>query len=234
MKLPNEKRSQNEAKQIARNIFDSQIQKDTEYINLNLDEGASKKFRWEAWAAIKGLWSLEDPTQVEVKATEKMLNTKLGGVSFLGFIDRVDDGPGGISILDYKSGKFPTYKKSKEEKLEQVYLYAAAYETMEGITPSEVKIYFTNPMESNKNIGTIVEKVTEDTTQSVVEDFIQTHSSIQSDTESKNFEAKPGPLCGWCFYVDKCEQGQSYVEERHQKGSLKATAPAIEILKLAS
>ena len=231
MRLSNKKRTEQEAKQLARKIFDDEISKAQDYLELDLEEEAAKKFRWEVWEAIKGLWKLENPEEVNVASIEKRLTTELGGIKFLGFIDRVDNTPNGISILDYKSGKFPANKTSEKEKLDQVFLYAAAYEAIEGVKPNDVKIYFTT---LGKEISA---EVTKDETDAVVEDLVKTHERIQLNVQADSFDTKTGPLCGWCFYIDKCEQGKNYIMNRHNNGNLKDTAPAIKILgleKLAS
>lgn len=233
MQLSSEKRTMDKARLLARKIFDEQVTKEEEFIQLNLSKEENTAFLWEAWSSIEGLWSIEDPTKVEVSATEQRLSTKLGGVQFLGFIDRVDNGPQGVSIIDYKSGKFPTSKSYEKEKLNQVYLYAAAYEAINGIKPKEVKIYFTKPMGGN-NIDVISGEVTEEATQAVVEDLTKTHSKIQLNAQAENFNQKTGPLCGWCFYIDKCEKGQNYIKNRYTNGTLKNTAPAIKILNLSN
>ena len=38
---------------------------------LELDEKGSREFRWKGWLAIDGLWKLEDPTRIDVVATEQ-------------------------------------------------------------------------------------------------------------------------------------------------------------------
>jgi hypothetical protein len=65
--------------------------------------------RYNEWIAAvfhayRGLFDLEDPTQVEVHATEmRMDGIEVGGVPFKGFIDRLDELPdGGLGIVDYK------------------------------------------------------------------------------------------------------------------------------------
>ncbi len=72
---------------------------------LQLDEAAQRDFRWRAWTAIQGLWSLEDPADVEVRATEQKVSANLDGVPFFGIVDRLDvDADGLVSRDEYVRG----------------------------------------------------------------------------------------------------------------------------------
>jgi RecB family exonuclease len=65
--------------------------------------------RYNQWiaeidASMRGIWAIEDPTAVEVHATELRLDgIEVGGVPFKGFIDRIDVlEDGGLGVVDYK------------------------------------------------------------------------------------------------------------------------------------
>ncbi|MBD3800308.1 MAG: PD-(D/E)XK nuclease family protein [Campylobacterales bacterium] len=47
--------------------------------------------------------------EVRVKACETNLTMGYGGLTLEGRIDRIDHGPEGLEVLDYKSGKYPLY-----------------------------------------------------------------------------------------------------------------------------
>ena len=61
-----------------------------EFQALGLDDDAQRAFRWRAWTAIHGLWSLEDPAGVDVRATEQRVSADVAGVPFFGIVDRLD------------------------------------------------------------------------------------------------------------------------------------------------
>src|SRR5689334_4403276 len=42
-----------------------------EFARLDLDPAATREFKWRVWRAIEGLWQLEDPATVDVRATEQ-------------------------------------------------------------------------------------------------------------------------------------------------------------------
>ena len=64
--------------------------------------GADREFDWRSWWAIRGLWRLERPDQVDVVATEQRLRLQLGAVPFVGVLDRLNGAPGGVEVVDYK------------------------------------------------------------------------------------------------------------------------------------
>ncbi len=227
MKLSQTERTTEMAKKLARKIFDENVSKDKQYLALELGEAEALEFRWAGWRSVEELWKLERPEKVDVNATELKMSVKIDGISFLGFIDRVDNTEDGISILDYKSGKLPTNESSKSEKLEQVFLYAVAYLEKFGVLPKEVKIYFTSPEKS----GSIVEKITDTTVSTVIEDLKKTHSEIQNDKQSSTFKPKTGPLCGWCHYAKDCSEGVGFLQNLHNQGRLRSDAPAFELIE---
>ncbi len=68
--------------------------------------------------------------EVRVAACEKKLSMPYAGLRIEGQIDRIDTGPQGLQVLDYKSGKYPLYTEKTLEKatdfqLEFYYLLAS-------------------------------------------------------------------------------------------------------------
>ena len=63
---------------------------DPDVRRLDLDDVGLLGHKRRIWAAITGLWHLEDPTTIDVRATEHHLRTELDGVPFSGIVDRLD------------------------------------------------------------------------------------------------------------------------------------------------
>ena len=78
---------------------------------------------------------------MEVRATEQRLEVELCGVPFVGIVDRVDHGPDGLVITDYKSGQ-PPRPAQVEEKLDQVLLYAGAVAAATGEQPTRARLLY--------------------------------------------------------------------------------------------
>lgn len=219
MQLPGAERSIDQAKVLARQLW-PETEHDPDFQALELDDDKGRQFRWRAWKAIEGLWRLEDPSQVNVDATEAKVSVDLGGVPFRGIVDRVDRGPdGALVVADYKSGRAPS-ERFAESRLEQVLLYAAAVQAERGEMPRLARLLYLAQR-------TIEVEVTIDRLATVVGDLGETHRSLTADMEAESFDPTPGPLCGWCPYADRCPEGLREVESRYDSGRIRVDAPAL-------
>ena len=192
---------------------------DKSFTALGLDADGVRNFKWTAWKAIEGLWSLEDPREVEIIATERAVSVTVGGVPFIGYIDRVESGAEGLVVSDYKSGRAPGQRHA-ESRLEQVLLYAAALESADGTAPVRARLMY---------LGQRIDEVavTPDGLDDVTDRLAETWGELQQRSESGDFPPKPGPLCGWCSFVKRCPEGLVEVQRRHAAGTLRPDAPAL-------
>src|SRR5690606_33384348 len=136
------------------------------------------------------LWALEDPTTVEVRATEQQVVTTVGEVPFRGIVDRLDRAPdGSLEVTDYKSGRAPSVRYS-DDRLSQVLLYAAAVQSLTGERPRRARLLYLG----QKIIDV---EVTDAALGPVVDSLHTTWQSLRDDLAADDFDPKPGPLCGW-------------------------------------
>ena len=196
------------AKAIARAEWPG-VEADPDFRALGFDETGSKHFRWKAWQAIEGLWALEDPKAVDVRATEHDVDADLGGVPFRGIVDRLDEEGDGLVVTDYKSGKAPS-ARFRRGRLDQVLLYAAAVEQATGEMPVHARLLYLG----QRPVGI---KVTREEIDSVVDKLAGTWAAINTACDTDEFEPRTGPLCGWCPYVDRCPEGTKEVAKRQAK-----------------
>ena len=203
------------AKAIARAEWPG-VEADPDFRALGFDEAGGKHFRWKAWQAIEGLWALEDPKAVDVRATEHDVEADLGGVPFRGIVDRLDDEGDGLVVTDYKSGKAPS-ARFRRGRLDQVLLYAAAVEQATGEMPVHARLLYLG----QRPVGI---KVTREEIDSVVDKLAGTWVAINTACDTDEFEPRTGPLCGWCPYVDRCPEGTKEVAKRQAKKDADAAA----------
>ena len=144
---------------------------------------------------------------------------------FRGIVDRLEREPDGLVVSDYKSGKAPR-PRYVEAKLSQVLLYAAAIAEQQGERPRRARLLYLGQR-------AVETDVTEAAIETVVSELQQTWSDMNSSCETWEFEAKTGPLCGWCPFVGECEQGSAEVRSRLDQGRLRLDAPAIDHLNIS-
>ncbi len=193
-----------------------------DYQALEHDEKQSRHFRWKAWTAIEGLWHLEDPAAVEVRATEQDVEAELAGVPFRGIVDRIEQEGDGLVVTDYKSGKAPSHRY-RRSRLDQVLLYAAAVEASTGEMPVRARLLYLG----QRTVGM---DVTDKEIDAVTEKLAGTWTEIRTACSEDEFEPRPGPLCGWCPYVSMCPQGAAEAAKRADR---KAAREA-ELVAMAS
>jgi putative RecB family exonuclease len=210
------------AKQLAREVWPA-TEHDPHYQALALDEAGAREFRWRGWKAIEGLWHLEDPTAVDVRATEHQVNTTIGEVPFRGIVDRLDHAAdGSLEVTDYKSGRAPSVRFS-DSRLAQVLLYAAAVHAATGERPKRARLLYLGQK-------VIDIEVTDAALDPVVDSLHGTWQAVQADCDREDFAPKPGPLCGWCPFVDRCAEGAAEVQRRYELGVLADSAPAVPLV----
>ncbi len=218
---PQAERTIEKARELAREAWPETEDTD-DFRELGLDDDGARAFRWKGWKAIEGLWTVEDPTKVEVDATEQALQAEVGGVPFLGIVDRVDRTDAGLVITDYKSGKPPS-ARYLDDKLSQVYLYAAAVEAVRGERPARVRLLYLG--QRRVDVAARPDKVYE-----AVEQLRTTWDNLGTACESDEFEPRTGPLCGWCPHVADCPEGQAEVSVRLESGRMRSDAPAVAVV----
>ncbi len=210
-----EDRTVDAAKAIARDEWPD-VEADPDFVALGYDADQAKQFRWKSWLAIEGLWALEDPKTVDVRATEQDLQVDLGGVPFRGIVDRLEEEGDGLIVTDYKSGKAPS-PRYRRGRLDQVLLYAAAVQADTGEMPVRARLLYLG----QRPVGIDVNQGEIDT---VVEKLAGTWSAINTACTTDEFEPRTGPLCGWCPYVDRCPEGTAEVAKRQAKRDAEVAA----------
>ncbi len=216
-------RTQDRARELARQVW-TEVEADTDFRSLALDDAAARAFRWKGWTAIAGLWDHEDPCSVEVASTERRIEVALDGVPFLGVVDRIDRCADGLVVTDYKSGRPPS-RRFQDDKLAQVLLYAAAVGAIDGDAPARARLVYLG------REGRVVEAdARPELVDSAVAALRATWERLGEAARADTFDPAPGPLCGWCPHVDRCPEGQAEVRVRLEQGRMRLDAPAVPLV----
>lgn len=218
---PSEQRSLDRARELAKEAW-PETADDDDFKRLELDADGIKEFKWQVWRAVEGLWTLEDPSDVDVAATEQRIEGWLGGVPFVGIVDRLEYAEDGLVVSDYKSGR-PPQQRYQADKLDQVMLYAAAVAEHRGEQPKRARLLYLG----NSVIET---PVTPDAIAESTEKLATTWSDLTLAVENDLFVPSAGPLCGWCPFVAECPTGQAEVRSRMESGRIRASAPALQLV----
>jgi putative RecB family exonuclease len=206
---PSHNRSLERARQLAGQAWPEHAAH-SEFVQLGLDADDQRAFKWRVWRAIEGLWQLEDPAEVSVLATEQRIEVAVGGVPFIGIVDRVDQHPRGVVISDYKSGQ-PPHPRRVEEKLDQVLLYAAAVASATNERPVAARLLYLG--------ATVIEiEATPAAVDRSVGRLRETWQALQAARLADEFPPRTGPLCAWCPYLEQCAEGQAGLRARTAAG----------------
>jgi putative RecB family exonuclease len=214
-------RTLDQAKALAR-AFWPDVESTPDFLGLELSDDDARAFRWQAWNAIAGLWTLEDPAAVEVVATEQKVEAVLSDVPFLGIVDRIERSNGKLIISDYKSGQAP-HLRYRDEKVRQVLLYAAAVGASTGERPERSRLLYLGQ-------ETIDIEVTDARLDEVAGHLSATWAGVTAACESDRFDPRPGVLCGWCPFAAQCPEGLAEIQRRHAEGGLAAHAPGAALV----
>lgn len=196
------------ARAICRDLW-PQLAGNPDFVALELHEAQERAFRWNAWTDIEGYFQLVDPVAVDVVDRERDVHTSLDGVPFRGIVDLVDRVPEGLRVTDYKTGRPPS-QRFVDSRLSQVWLYAAALESI-GDDVSDVRLLYlgeTGAGRDDRRPTEIARPFDADAVAAAVHEHCDTWDRITEAAATGCFEPTPGPLCSWCPYRDDCPEGR--------------------------
>jgi len=126
-------------------------------------------------------------------ALEMPFNLKIGGYTLNGRIDRIDESPEGVTIIDYKTGT-PREKLDADDK-EQLLIYQIAAEEVLKLQPKTLTYYYLNEYKKASFFGEDLDK------QTLKEKIIQEIGEIKKS----DFKPTPGWQCSYCDFKDICD-----------------------------
>jgi len=195
-KLPQEFRTQQQAKEIAKELWLSEW---NEKVNRVVHgEKELNRFRWSAWWCVENLWLLEDPSSFSPTKMECFVTGEIGGVKMRGYIDRLLLADTNVTISDYKTGKTPR-NNDLNEKFFQLVTYSQLLSDFEAKNDdiSVELLYLKDGVRFKK-------QVTPEDLNAAISLIRETKRKIDEDCQSGVFQHKKSVLCGWCSFKKIC------------------------------
>src|SRR5690606_24094293 len=131
---------------------------------------------------------------------------------------------GAVVVTDYKTGTPPATGKpwsaeQQQEKLWQPRWYAAALAALGQHRPAQARLlYFAavdyGPRGFGRHTGELAVDTTDDSLAEARVELRRRWDAIGRARAAGSAEASPGPLCGWCPFVDACSEGQAECHRR--------------------
>lgn len=189
------------AKALAKQLWEEKWA--TEVSELGLSVEKERLFRWNTWWCIEALFKLEDPSSVEIGATEQRLEVQFDDFRLIGILDRWQPNQDGtITISDYKTGKKPNAKYEGEKKF-QLAIYKHLVESaLEMPVGGTELLYLKEGIRWKFCPDSEFVKSTLSTVSTVAEEVLEA-------TSTGKFLAKPAKLCDWCSFKGTCPAWRS-------------------------
>ncbi len=172
----------------------------TEEEYAELFDGVEDERLWgvESLNVLANYFALEDPTSIAAFDRELDMLETLGDMTIRGILDRVDEAANGdLIITDYKTGKAPPERYALSAFF-ALKIYALLIRTRLGRTPTELRLLYLG--------NATMYRVSVDDAQldAMRRQLEALWKAINRALERKHFPPKPGPLCNWCSFQDRC------------------------------
>ncbi len=171
--------------------------RDEEFPDLFDNTEDERAWGIESLGVLANYFLVEDPTQLEPLDRELDMTEDLGDMTIRGILDRMEEEPDGVVITDYKTGKAPPEQYAIPAFF-ALKIYALLIRKRIGRTPVRLKLMYLN----GPTVYEIpVNDLQLDATQRKLEAL---WSAINRAIVKNDFPPRPGKLCGWCQFQDRC------------------------------
>jgi len=171
--------------------------RDEEYPDLFEDTEQERAWGIESLEVLANYFLIEDPTQLEPLDRELDMTEDLGDITIRGILDRMEEEDDGLVITDYKTGKAPPEQYAIPAFF-ALKIYALLIRKRTGRTPVRLKLMYLNG-------PTVYEIPVSDTQLEATQRKLEAlWAAINRAIVNNDFPPRPGKLCGWCQYRDRC------------------------------
>ena len=168
-----------------------------EFPDLFEDTEQERAWGIESLEVLANYFLIEDPTRLEPLDRELDMTEDLGDMTIRGILDRTEEEEGGLVITDYKTGKAPPEQYAIPAFF-ALKIYALLIRKRTGRTPVRLKLMYLNG-------PTVYEiPVNENQLEATQRKLEALWTAINRAIVNNDFPARPGKLCGWCQYRDRC------------------------------
>ncbi len=171
--------------------------RDDEFPDLFANTDEEREWGIESLGVLANYFLVEDPTALEPLDRELDMTEDLGEMTIRGILDRMEEERDGIVITDYKTGKAPPEQYAIPAFF-ALKIYALLIRKRTGRTPVRLKLMYLNG-------PTVYEiPVTDAQLDATYRKLEALWSAINRAIINNEFPARPGKLCSWCQYQDRC------------------------------
>jgi putative RecB family exonuclease len=171
--------------------------RDDEFPDLFADTEQERAWGIESLEVLANYFLIEDPTQLEPLDRELDMTEDLGEITIRGILDRMEEEDDGLVITDYKTGKAPPEQYAIPAFF-ALKIYALLIRKRTGRTPVRLKLMYLNG-------PTVYEIPVNETQLEATQRKLEAlWAAINRAIVNNDFPPRPGKLCGWCQYRDRC------------------------------
>lgn len=171
--------------------------RDDEYPGLFDNVEDERQWGIESLKVLANYFLVEDPKTLEPLDRELDMTVDLGEMTIRGILDRMEQEDDGVVITDYKTGKAPPEQYAIPAFF-ALKIYALLIRKRTGHTPVRLKLMYL----SGPTVYEIpVSDAQLDATQRKLEAL---WTAIDRAILSNDFPPRPGRLCEWCQFQDRC------------------------------
>ncbi|MGA9594627.1 MAG: PD-(D/E)XK nuclease family protein [Acidimicrobiia bacterium] len=151
----------------------------------------------DSLSVLANYFVIEDPTSFDPVDRELDMTEELGEITIRGILDRMEEEPDGLVITDYKTGSAPPERYAIPAFF-ALKIYALLIRARTGRTPVRLRLmYLGRP--------TVYEIPVSDQQLDATRRKLEAlWAAINRAIINNDFPARPGKLCNWCQFQDRC------------------------------
>lgn len=208
-----ERADQDRLRAIAAHVFKTETVTSKDWRRLDIDVAP---FKHEVWRqVVNTMIALHEGRIGYPRHVELALKTTIEGVAFTLFIDHLWEHAKGLVVGDYKSGQTwvltPQWNGEESFAVKNIYqlmLYAVAVEQELNEKVIGAQAIFT------REDPTKILKFGNELRERAVQWLLDADVIVRNAVRTQEAPPNPGPLCGWCGYLEHCPEGRKEVAVR--------------------